>query len=74
LKEKAALWNKDKEIQSILKDVSSNGNGAPKIGSYSKKSAAALQAHNFDKDTILKKKLPYERLDQLTIDILTGAR
>jgi hypothetical protein len=34
----------------------------------------ALLAHNFDKDAIMKKRLPYERLDQLTIDILTGAR
>ena len=74
LKDKAARWNADKEIGSILKEVSSNANGAPKIGSYSKKSAATLLAHNFDKDIIMKKRLPYERLDQLTIDILTGAR
>jgi xylose isomerase len=74
LKDKAVRWNADKEIASILKDVSSNPNGAPKIGSYSKKSSAALLAHNFDKDAIMKKRLPYERLDQLTIDILTGAR
>jgi xylose isomerase len=74
LKDKATRWNADKEIASILKDVSSNANGAPKIGSYSKKSSAALLAHNFDKDSIMKKRLPYERLDQLTIDILTGAR
>ncbi len=44
LKDKAARWNADKEIASILKDVSSNPNGAPKIGSYSKKSAASLLA------------------------------
>ena len=74
LKDKAARWNADKEIASILKDVSSNANGAPKIASYSKKISAALLAHNFDKDSIMKKRLPYERLDQLTIDILTGAR
>jgi xylose isomerase len=74
LKDKAARWNADKEIASILKDVSSNPNSAPKIGSYSKKAGAALLAHTFDKDAIMKKRLPYERLDQLTIDILTGAR
>ena len=74
LKDKAKVWNADKEIQSILKKVSSNGNGAPKIGSYSKKTAAALLAHSFDKDGIMKKRLPYERLDQLTGEILTGAR
>jgi len=28
----------------------------------------------FDKEAILRKCLPYERLDQLTVDILTGVR
>ena len=46
----------------------------PEVGRYSEQSATALLAHVFNKDTILKKRLPYERLDQLTIDILTGAR
>jgi xylose isomerase len=73
-KEKASRWNADKEIQAILKDVSSHAIGTPKVGSYSTKGAAALLAHTFDKDTILKKKLPYERLDQLTIDVLAGVR
>jgi xylose isomerase len=73
-KEKASRWNADKEIQAILKDVSSHANETPKVGSYSTKGAAALLAHTFDKATILKKKLPYERLDQLTIDVLAGVR
>jgi hypothetical protein len=33
-----------------------------------------LLAHDFDKDAILRKRLPYERLDQLTIDLLLGIR
>jgi hypothetical protein len=32
----------------------------------------ALLAHNFNKDAIMRKRLPYERLDQLTIDVLLG--
>ncbi len=36
--------------------------------------AARLLNHVFDKDEIAGKSLPYERLDQLTIDILLGAR
>lgn len=74
LKEKAARWNKDKEIQAILKEISNGAKGAPEIGRYSKKGAAALLAHIFDKDAMAKKRLPYERLDQLTVDILTGVR
>lgn len=74
LKEKAARWNKDKEIQAILKEISNGAKGTPEIGRYSKKGAAALLAHIFDKDAMAKKRLPYERLDQLTVDILTGVR
>src|SRR6202795_959567 len=74
LKEKAARWNADKEIQAILREISGGSNSSPKIGQYSKKGAAALLAHVFDKDTICKKRLPYERLDQLTVDLLAGLR
>jgi xylose isomerase len=74
LKEKAALWNADKEIQRILREISANRDGAPAIGKYTRKGATALLAHSFDKEAILKKRLPYEQLDQLTVDILTGVR
>ena len=64
-----------RKFTSILKEVSSNREWQRrKSAQYSKKSAAALLAHDFDKDSILKKRLPYERLDQLTIDILAGVR
>src|SRR6202171_3609843 len=74
LKEKAARWNADKEIQAILREISDGNNDSPKIGRYSKKGAAALLDHVFDKDAICKKRLPYERLDQLTVDLLAGLR
>jgi xylose isomerase len=74
LKEKAQQWNEDVEIQSILKEISADGSGNGKVHPFSKKGAASLLDHVFDRDAILKKRLPYERLDQLTIDILTGVR
>src|SRR6266404_2919539 len=74
LKEKAARWNADKEIQAILREISGGSNSSPQMGRYSKKGAAALLAHVFDKDAICKKRLPYERLDQLTVDLLAGLR
>src|SRR4029077_12711079 len=49
-KDKARRWNEDKEIQAILAELSSNGNGAPKFGRYSKESASQLLAHTFNKD------------------------
>jgi xylose isomerase len=74
LKEKAARWNADKEIQAILKDINTTSTKGPGVGKYSKKGAAALLGHSFDKDAMAGKRLPYELLDQLTVDILLGVR
>ena len=74
LKEKACRWNADKEIQAILKETASAPATTPRVGHYSKQGASTLLSHVFDKDAIMKKRLPYERLDQLTVDILTGTR
>lgn len=74
LKERARCWNADNEIRAILKEISSNSNGTPVVGRYSKQGAVVLLSHVFDKDAIMTKRLPYERLDQLTMDILTGTR
>ena len=74
LKEKAKQWNEDKEIRAIIHELSKNGAHLPNFTKFSKKGVQSLLAHNFDKDTILKKRLPYERLDQLTVDILAGVR
>jgi xylose isomerase len=74
LKEKAERWNADKEIQSLLQELSRDGAHVPTVGKYSKKGVEALLAHSFDKQAILRKRLPYEKLDQLTVDILSGVR
>jgi xylose isomerase len=74
LKEKALRWRADVEIQAILSEISSDGNGAAKVGRYSKQGASQLLNQVFDKDVILKKRMPYERLDQLTVDTLLGVR
>ncbi|MGA8270602.1 MAG: xylose isomerase [Candidatus Sulfotelmatobacter sp.] len=74
LKEKARRWSRDKEIQEILTAISGNGNGSFKICCFSKENASQLLSRSFDKDAILKKSLPYERLDQLTVDMLLGVR
>ena len=73
LKEKACRWNQDSEIQQILAELRSDGK-APKVGKYSRGGASGLLSYVFDKDKILRKRLPYERLDQLTVDLLLGAR
>lgn len=74
LKEKAAQWNADREIQAVLKQISAAPRGTPEVTRYSREGAASLLSHAFDKEAILKKRLPYEFLDQLTVDILLGTR
>ena len=73
LKEKAKQWNADKEIQTILKRIEADSTGIA-TGKFSRKNVANLLNSNFDKDRIAKKELPYERLDQLTVDLLLGVR
>jgi xylose isomerase len=74
LKEKAEQWNGDKEVRQILKEIGAEVDGIPRIDKYSRKGAAALLGHGFDKAQMAKKRLPYERLDQITVDILLGVR
>jgi xylose isomerase len=74
LKEKSVRWNADAEIQAILQEISKTPAGIPQTTHYSRSATEALLTHVFDKDAILTKRLPYERLDQLTVEILTGVR
>jgi xylose isomerase len=70
LKEKAKIWNGDPKVRSILQEIEQE---SPKAAPYSSEHVAGLLAQNFDKQKIAAKRLAYERLDQLTIDILLGA-
>jgi len=75
LKEKAARWNADREIQALLAAINADdGTTAPFTGKFSAQKAAALRAHTFDRAALGKRGLGYERLDQLTIEILMGVR
>jgi xylose isomerase len=75
LKEKAARWNADPEIQAILAEVNADdGNMAPYFGKYTAAKAGALKAQSFDRSAIASRGLKYERLDQLTVDLLLGVR
>jgi len=75
LKDKAARFNADPEVQALLRDINADdGALAPYFGKYSASKAAALKAHAFDRPAIGRRGLKYERLDQLTVEILTGVR
>jgi xylose isomerase len=75
LKEKAAKWNADQEIQAIVAEANADdGSMAAFTGKYSAAKVAALLAQPFDRAAIAGRGLKYERLDQLTVDLLLGVR
>jgi xylose isomerase len=75
LKEKAEQWSRDKEIKALLAEVNSDqGKVSPLLGVYSSEKAASLKARIFDREALGARGLSYERLDQLTVELLLGAR
>ncbi|HVE57089.1 MAG TPA: hypothetical protein VNB22_24890, partial [Pyrinomonadaceae bacterium] len=64
-------WNNHEEIQSILAEIEET-NKDNRVGKFSAEGSANLLATEFDRAEMASKGLKYERLDQLTIDILLG--
>ncbi len=75
LKEKAARFNADPEIQGLLKEINA---GDPAMaafsGRYSREKANALKQYSFDRVALGQRGMGYERLDQLVFDLLMGVR
>jgi xylose isomerase len=71
LKEKAERWNNHEEIKSILAEIEET-NKENHVGKFSAEKANNLLSKEFDRKELSSKGLKYERLDQLTIDILLG--
>jgi xylose isomerase len=75
LKDKAACWNVDEEIQRLVADINADdGSMGQYFGKYSSQKAAALRAETFDRSSLGARGLKYERLDQLTVEVLLGVR
>ena len=73
-KEKARRWNEDAEIQALVKELNAGPADLPGLKKYSRKSAEALKALAFDRKALGARGLGYEKLDQLTIELLLGVR
>jgi len=71
LKEKAERWKNHEEIRSILAEIEST-NGSNGLGNFDAEGSSNLLAKEFDRQELSAKGLKYERLDQLTMDILFG--
>ncbi|MBW4438396.1 MAG: xylose isomerase [Pleurocapsa minor GSE-CHR-MK-17-07R] len=75
LKEKAERFNQDSEIQSLLSEIQADqGDYAYLSSGYSPEAVNRLNAEAFDRAAMNRRRLPYERLDQLTIELMLGAR
>jgi len=75
LKERTAQWNADKEIQELIAEINADdGSMKQFFGKYSAEKANALKAQSFDRPAIAGRGLKYERLDQLTVEVLLGVR
>jgi xylose isomerase len=75
LKEKAAEFNADKEIQSLLKVYKVKDKPLEKLlGAYSSTSVKALKAQAFDLEALRKRGPGLEKLDQLSVEVLLGTR
>jgi xylose isomerase len=75
LKEKAEQWNADPDIQALLAEINADDGSTDVFkGTYSAEKAVALKAASFDRAALGARGMGYERLDQLTVELLLGVR
>ncbi|RPI95354.1 MAG: xylose isomerase, partial [Chloroflexi bacterium] len=75
LKEKAACFNADPEIQALLQEINADdGTYSWLSGGYTGDKAKRLKEVSFDRAALGRRELNYERLDQLTVELLLGVR
>ena len=73
MQEKVRQFNENKEIQDILTELhGTSPNLRSLMATYSKDAAQKLKAMPFDLPALTSRKLPYEKLDQLTTELLLG--
>jgi xylose isomerase len=74
-KEKAERFNADAEIQGLLAEITKADPEMEKFdGAFTPEKAEALKAYSFDRKNIAARGLGYEKLDQLTNELLMGVR
>ncbi|GCE48869.1 xylose isomerase [Thermosporothrix hazakensis] len=75
LKEKVRRFNADPEIKALLQQLHGGDQTyGGLLGEYSKEKAQKLKGTQFDVDVLANRGYQYEKLDQLTIEILLGTR
>ncbi len=75
LKAKAERFNEDKEIQEIVSSLKMrDAEMQTLVAKYSRKNADILLAKKFQREKLASRGWQYERLDQLTMELLLGIR
>jgi xylose isomerase len=75
LKEKAERFKADTEIQTLLAEINADDGSFNYLNSgYSTAAANKLRDTEIDRVALGARNLPYERLDQLTVELLLGVR
>ncbi|HEY2854218.1 MAG TPA: xylose isomerase [Gemmatimonadaceae bacterium] len=74
LKDRAARFNADAEIQSLLGELRTRGAATGQRVRYSEAAANAIRTERFDLESLRARGYAYERLDQLTMEVLLGVR
>ena len=74
LKEKVARFNADAEIQAILAELRERGAAAGERVRFSADAARRIKEQSFDLGALRDRGYDYERLDQLTMELLLGVR
>jgi xylose isomerase len=74
LKDKAERFNADAEIQGLLGELKARGATTGERVKFSKDGAEKLKKQSFDLEAARAKGYAYEKLDQLTMEILLGVR
>ncbi|MFO0980595.1 MAG: xylose isomerase [Planctomycetota bacterium] len=75
LKEKAQRFDEDREVQELLRTCSQSDRELEAIlERYQRVGAAKLKAAPLDPARLAERKLAWERLDQITVEILLGVR
>jgi len=75
LKEKAQQFNADSEIQALLAEITAKDDSLSYLSAgYSKEAVNKLRNTTFNREELGARNLPYEKLDQLTIELLLGVR
>ncbi|MCY3935488.1 MAG: xylose isomerase [Chloroflexi bacterium] len=75
LREKAQQFAEDQEIQALLAEIHHQDDEfADLTQGYRRETAQRIHRRDFDRHTLAARPLPYERLDQLTTELLLGVR